>query len=170
MKYGLILTIFYCLMAKEVAYQKKWDVYVFIAEECPVCNYMGNPLSAIAKKYADEVEFHAVFPLKNSNYKTAQVFKEKYGMTSFETILDKDQKVTKQLGATITPEVVITGADGEVRYRGRINSAYYAPGKMKHSSIKDDLDEALTTLISGKKIKSPWPPAIGCYITLYATK
>ena len=91
-------------------------------------------------------------------------------MLTFETLLDKDQALTKQLGATVTPEVVVTNMAGEIMYRGRINSAFYAPGKMKHSSIKDDLDQALSTLISGKKVAEPWPSAIGCYITMYATK
>ncbi|MEO5907069.1 MAG: hypothetical protein ABIQ11_10105 [Saprospiraceae bacterium] len=150
--------------------QKDYHVYVFLAEECPVCNFMGKPLSIIAKKYEDHVAFHAVFPVKNSNYKTSQVFIQQYDMLTFETLLDKDQKLTKQLGARITPEVVVTNDAGEVLYRGRINSAYYAPGKMKHSSTKDDLDIALNTLISGQKVAEPWPSAIGCYITMYATR
>ncbi len=150
--------------------QKAWNVYVFLAEECPVCNYMGKPLSALSKKYADDVSFHAVFPVKNSNYKTSQLFKQQYDLLSFETLLDRDQKISKQLGATVTPEVVVTDDQGEVYYRGRINSAYYAPGKMKHSSIKDDLDEVLTSLIRGNIISEPWPSAIGCYITMYATR
>lgn len=150
--------------------QKAWNVYVFLAEECPICNYMGKPLNTIAKKYADEVSFHAVFPVKNSNYKTSQLFKTQYDLLSFETLLDKDQKIAKQFGAKVTPEVVITDEQGNVYYRGRINSAYYAPGKMKHSSIKDDLDEALATLIRGDTISEPWPTAIGCYITMYATR
>jgi len=148
--------------------QKDYHVYVFIAEECPICNYMGKPLSLVAKKYEDQVDFHAVFPVKNSNYKTSQLFKQQYDLLSFETILDKDQKLSKQLGASITPEVVVTKPEGEVLYRGRINSAFYAPGKMKHNSIKDDLDLVLANLASGKEVPQPWPPAIGCYITMYA--
>ncbi len=170
MKHSLLLGIFFFVLAFNASGQKFWNVYVFIGEECPICNYMGKHLSAIAKKYAEDVTFHAVFPLKNSNYKTSQLFKEQYDMLSFETLLDKDQKLIKQLGATVTPEVVITNAEGDVYYRGRINSAYYAPGKMKHNSIKDDLDRALTALLAGKKVSQPWPSAIGCYITIYATK
>ena len=150
--------------------QKAWHVYVFIAEECPICNYMGKPLSELAKKYEGTVSFHAVFPTKNSNYKTAQLFKEQYGMMSFETLLDKDQAWTRKLGASITPEAVITDNTGEILYRGRINNAYYAPGKMKHSSIRPELEDALEMLTSGKKITQPWPPAIGCYITTYASR
>lgn len=150
--------------------QATLHAYVFIAEECPICNYMGKPLSEIAKKYGDKVSFHAVFPVRNSNYKTSQLFKQQYDLLSFETLLDKDHQLANKLGATVTPEVVVTDDQGEVLYRGRINSAYYAPGKMKHSSIKNDLDEALASIINGKEAAQPWPPAIGCYITKYATK
>jgi hypothetical protein len=150
--------------------QKAWHVYVFIGEECPICNYMGKPLSLIAEKYKDDVAFHAVFPVKNSNYKTARLFQEQYGLLSFETLLDKDQQLAKKLGATVTPQAVVTNEAGEVVYSGRINNAYYAPGKMKHSSIKNELDEALALLTSGNQVPTPWPSAIGCYITMYATK
>ncbi|HUR31567.1 MAG TPA: redoxin domain-containing protein [Saprospiraceae bacterium] len=150
--------------------QKAWHVYVFIGEECPICNYMGKPLSLIAEKFQDDVAFHAVFPVKNSNYKTARVFQEQYGLLSFETLLDKDQQLAKKLGASVTPEVVVTDDQGEIMYRGRINNAYYAPGKMKHSSIKNELDDALSLLTTGNQVPKPWPSAVGCYITMYATK
>jgi hypothetical protein len=150
--------------------QKEWHVFVFIGEECPVCNFMGNPLSGIAARYGDRVSFHAVFPLKNSNYKSSQLFKQQYNMLTFETLLDKGQVLTKKLGATVTPEAVITDEHGEVYYRGRINSAYYAPGKMKHSSIRDDLEEALKTLLAGGTVPQPWPAPVGCFITMYAAK
>ncbi len=162
--------LFMVIMGFSAFAQKDWHVYVFLAEECPVCNYMGKPLNTLAMKYEESVAFHAVFPVKTSNYKTVQLFKQQYDLSSFETILDKDQKLTKELGASVTPEVVITNAQGEVHYRGRINSAYYAPGKMKHNSIRDDLDQALAKLLSGKDVPQPWPAAIGCYITTYASK
>ena len=161
--------LFFLAMSLHSPAQKVWHVYVFVAEECPVCNYMGKPLSTIATKYQDRVEFHAVFPFKNSNYKTSQLFKEQYEMLSFETLLDKDHRITKQLGASVTPEAVITDDTGAVYYRGRINSAYYAPGKMKHSAVKNDLDEALAILLSGRTVPKPWPTPVGCYITMDAS-
>ena len=163
----LLLACLFCSLTF-FAKSQQWHVYVFIAEQCPICNYMGKPLHDLGIKYEKEdVAFHAIFPLKNSNYKTTYTFKEKYGMQMFETTLDKDQAISKKLGASVTPEAVITDDMGIVRYRGRINSAYYAPGKMKHSSIKNDLDQALTSLLSGQEAPAPWPAAIGCFITMY---
>lgn len=150
--------------------QSDWNVYVFIAEECPICNYMGKPLADVSKKYEGKVSFHAVFPLKKTSLKTAQAFKEQYGLLDFETLLDRDHALTRKLGARITPEVVVTDGAGEILYRGRINSAYYAPGKMKHRSIKHDLDEVLGLLTSGKTVAQPWPAAVGCYITMNANQ
>ena len=150
--------------------QKIWHVYVFIGEECPVCNYMGKPLQALADEYHDRVSFHAVFPLRKSTDSSAADFKMQYGLDDFETLLDKDLGITRALGATVTPEAVITDDQGNVYYRGRINSAYYAPGKMKHSNIKNDLDLALEALLSGKSVASPWPAPIGCYITMNAPR
>ena len=166
----LISIILFIFLFVNGIHAQRLHVYVFIAEECPICNYMGKPLHALAKKYDKDVSFHAVFPVKNSNYKTSQLFKQQYDLPGFETLLDKDQKITRSLGATVTPEVVVTNADGDIMYRGRINSAYYAPGKMKHSSIKNDLDEALATLLNGGLIPQPWPKAIGCYITTYGNQ
>src|SRR5215203_5673974 len=125
----LFVAILFCFSAL-AANSQQWHVYVFIAEECPICNYMGKPLQEIAAKFQREVTFHAVFPLKNSNYKSTHLFKEKYGLLAFETLLDKDLILSKKFGATVTPEVVVTDENGSIYYRGRINSAYYAPGKM----------------------------------------
>lgn len=150
--------------------QSSLHVYVFLGENCPICNYMGKPLAAIAEKYADQVSYHAVFPVKNSHYKSAQLFKEQYGLQAYETLLDKDLSITKRLGATVTPEAVVTDEAGHILYRGRINSAYYAPGKMKHSSIKHDLDEALSKLLTSQDVPAPWPSPVGCFITMYASQ
>lgn len=141
-------------------------VYVIIAEECPICNYMGKPLSKIADEYKERVKFIAVFPLKNSNYKTIHLFKLKYGLEAYESLLDSDQQITKKLGASVTPEVIITRGDTEILYRGRINDSYYAPGKVKHRSRSNDLKSALDNIFSGIDVNKPWAPAVGCYITL----
>ncbi len=66
-----------------------------------------------------------------STVKSASSFKRKNKLALFTAKIDKDQSITKKMGATITPEVVITGADDSVLYRGRINDAYLEPGKKK---------------------------------------
>ena len=128
---------------------------------------MGKALSELSENYGEEVSFYAVFPLRNSNYKTVNEFKKKYKMEGYESILDTDQSLTLELGATVTPEVVVTDQNNNILYRGRINDSYYAPGKIRHGSKKNDLKDVLDLALTDKKLPTKWEKAIGCFITFY---
>lgn len=144
---------------------KKFKVYVFFAEECPISIYMTKPLQEVGKMYWKSSDFYAVFPQQKSNFNTALLFKEQYQLDQFDILMDKDQSITRGLEGTVTPEVVITDQEGEVLYRGRISNAYSAPGKMKHGKRTNELKNIMAQLTTGKSIPKPWPDAIGCYIT-----
>ena len=88
-------------------------------------------------------------------------------MENFKIKLDNYQGFARKLGATITPEVVVTNEVGEIFYRGRISDAYNAPGRMKHGVRKNELTTILKKLNEGQEITEPWMPAVGCYITFY---
>ena len=162
-----ILTIIFSLTCLFGFSQKKHNVYVFIAEKCPISIYMAKPLNEAVKQFGDEVDFYAVFPMKNSTEKTAKKFLDKYKMENFKIKLDKYQGFARKLGATITPEMVVTNEAGEILYRGRISDAYNAPGRMKHGIRKNELTGILKKLNEGQDITEPWMPAVGCYITFY---
>jgi len=145
--------------------QKKVSVYAFVAEDCPISIFMAPSLKSIADQYGSNVDFYLVFPFSTSTAKSASSFKRKNKLTGFTTKVDTDQSITKKLGATITPEVVIIGADDSVLYRGRINDAYTEPGKRKHIYTKNDLATALQIIINGNEVPKPWKRAVGCFIT-----
>lgn len=146
--------------------QKDFNVYVFIAEECPISIYMAKPLREAVKQFGDTANFYAVYPSRKSTDTSAKEFLEKYQLTAFENILDPKQELTQKFEATITPEVVITFKDTEeILYRGRISNAYAAPGKMRHGARINDLLNMLTRITKGDTIVQPWAPAVGCFIT-----
>ena len=147
--------------------QNKYSVYVFVAEKCPISIYMAKPLQEAFQKYGSEVDFYTVFPMRNSTNETAQKFLEKYKLTDFKIKLDNYQGFARKLGATITPEVIVIDAQGEVAFRGRISDAYKAPGKMKHGVRKNELLTILEKLTNGKEVAQPWAHAVGCYITFH---
>ncbi len=147
------------------AQTKNIRVYVFAAEECPICIYMAKPLAAISTAYAGDASFYLVFPLKTSNSKTAAGFKTKNKLSNFSVIVDAKQTLTKKMGAQITPEVIITNAADSILYKGRINDAYLQPGKPRHIYNNNDLADALALITGQKKVPLPWRPAVGCYIT-----
>jgi hypothetical protein len=156
-----IITSSICTLAQP----KTIHVYAFVAEECPISIYMAGALSEIAQSYNSKADFNLVFPLKSSNNKTTSLFKTKNKLPLYNIILDKDQGISKKLGATVTPEVIITDADNKVIYRGRINDAYLEPGKRRHIFGSNDLNNALAMITEGKEFPKPWKKAVGCYIT-----
>jgi peroxiredoxin len=145
--------------------EKKICVYAFVAEDCPISIFMASSLKTVAEMYAGKINFYLVFPFSTSTNKSATAFKSKNKLTLFTNKIDKDQRITQQLGATVTPEVVVTGEDETILYRGRINDAYQEPGKRKHIYTNNDLVTALEKISTGKEMPKPWRRAIGCYIT-----
>ncbi|MFT4536417.1 MAG: thiol-disulfide isomerase/thioredoxin [Saprospiraceae bacterium] len=145
--------------------QDKLTVYIFMAEECPVCNYLGKTLKKLSTQYESEVNFVAVFPQRMSNIKSASIFKQKYDLKQFAIEIDHDRSITDKYNATITPEVVIVNSRDEVLYQGRINDSYAAPGRIRHGRVTQDLELALKRTLSHRAVPKPWPLPIGCYIT-----
>lgn len=145
--------------------EKKITVYAFVAEECPISIFMASALKSVAETYASSATFYLVFPTTTSTTQSATAFKTTNQLTRFMIKVDNDQIITKKLNATVTPEVVITGADETVLYRGRINDAYAQPGKRKHVYANNDLAGALENIVNGREMPKPWKQAVGCYIT-----
>lgn len=164
-----IITIFSILFLSQTTFaQKDLNVYVFIAEECPISIYMAKPLREAAKQFDGQANFYAVFPSQKSKQATAEEFLKQYNLPSFQVILDSDQSLTKKLGAEVTPEVAITNKENqEILYCGRISNAYASPGKMRHGRRINDLVNMLTRISKGEQIAKPWLPAVGCFITFH---
>lgn len=145
--------------------QSDLTAYIFMAEECPVCNYLGKTLKKLSSKYHDDVNFVAVFPQRMSNIKTASLFKKKYDLPLFTIEIDHDRVITDKYNASVTPEVVLVNKQGEVVYQGRVNNSYAAPGRMRHGKVTEDLEIAIQKVIANQPVPKPWPDPIGCYIT-----
>lgn len=165
MKINVVILLLLFLVMEEGYSQQSYTAYIFVAEECPVCNYLGKTLKRLSTEYVDDVKFVAVFPQRMSNYKTASLFKKKYELPLFTVEIDHDQVITDKYQATVTPEVVLVNEENHIIYQGRINNSYAAPGRMRHGKITEDLEIAINLVLNDRKIPEPWPAPIGCYIT-----
>ena len=145
--------------------QTNYTAYVFMAEECPVCNYLGKTLNRLSAEYSDEVKFVAVFPQRRSHIKSASQFKKKYDLNLFTIKIDHDRVITDRYNASATPEVVLVNNKDEILYQGRVNDSYAAPGRMRHGKVTEDLEIAIQNAIANRITTKPWPDPIGCYIT-----
>ncbi|MEO8112182.1 MAG: hypothetical protein ABI594_19180 [Ginsengibacter sp.] len=162
----LLLPILVIAVNSCFSQNKKINVYAFVSEDCPISIYMAPSLKSVAEQYATKINFYLVFPLATSTRKTAALFKTQHKLSSFIIKLDSTQAITKKLGAVVTPEVIITGADDAILYKGRINDAYQEPGKRRHIYTGNDLDVALQKVAQGEDVPKPWKKAVGCFITI----
>lgn len=148
--------------------QKDLSAYIFIAEECPISIFMVNDLKKLSEDYGSNCNFILVFPMKKSTTETALAFLKEYELNNFGIELDTLQELAKKLKATVTPEIVIENhATSEVLYRGRLNDAYFAPGRKRHTPLQRDAAFAFENILSNKTVPKPWEKAIGCFITFH---
>ena len=66
--------------------------------------------------------------------------------------------------ASVTPQAVVMGKNGELLYSGRIDDLYTALGKKRGTATQRDLREALDAITAGKRLKKRATTAIGCLI------
>jgi mono/diheme cytochrome c family protein len=83
----------------------------------------------------------------------------------FPVVKDIDGNCTKAVGVQRTPEVVLLDAERKLRYRGRIDDQYRVGGE-RHSASRDDLAQAIESLLAGREISPAETTVDGCLITL----
>ena len=86
------------------------------------------------------------------------------GFETDDTGYNESVPGTSKYGATVTPEVVLVDDKGTVRYQGRIDNSYARVGKRRTRTTSSELKDALKAVTSGKPVKTPAVPAIGCII------
>ena len=78
----------------------------------------------------------------------------------FPYLVDIEQKVAKDLGAVCTPDIFLFDSTCELFYHGRVDDNWKNPSLV----TKEELQEALMMLFSGKNSPSEQNPSMGCSI------
>lgn len=143
----------------------QYTVYVFLGENCPICQYHTLTLNTLSAEYAGKgVTVVGLFPNPDSDSASIDSFRREYQLT-FELRKDIGRQYMNRLGATITPQVfVVDETTGIVHYKGRIDDKYTTLGKRKSTAVVPDLKNALDALLAGKTIPVTETTAVGCYI------
>ena len=163
-----LLTVFLGLsFAAAAAPSDSISVYIFLREDCVICQQYTPQLERLATEYGGKgVHFLGVFPNASSSPDLVAEFAQKYGLT-FPLEIDSEQTITRRMGATITPEVVIYDHRiGQVLYSGRIDDRYLKVGQRRRHVQTSELEDALKAIRSGRPVAVREVPATGCLITL----
>lgn len=164
MKKRLLLFVMLFFTAVYAQAQKP-TVFVFLAETCPVCQYYTPKLRDLQLKFGDEVRWVAVFPNKLSNDTSAINFLLRHDL-AMVIRLDPKQVFSRVYGIEVTPEVVVKDAKGNMRYKGRIDDFYVAPGKKRNKATTNELEIVLDRM--AKKQDAPFfeTRAVGCLLNV----
>lgn len=141
-------------------------VLVFISPDCPIANSYQPLLRRLADEYEKVgVRFFQIHPTADVTIDQARKHAHEFGIKS-PVILDSDQEITLQVGATVTPQAFVfaRGRDQSV-YEGRIDNLYAGYGKKRNVATTRDLGEALDAVVAGRLPSESKTEAIGCYIS-----
>ena len=102
-------------------------VLVFTTTDCPISNRYAPEIQRLAAKFADQARFELVYPVPTDSPELIREHRKRLGY-SLESIRDTGQKLVKQTGVTVTPEVAVMAGERMV-YRGRIDDRYVDIGQ-----------------------------------------
>lgn len=74
--------------------------------------------------------------------------------------------LANSLKATVTPEVFLIDAAGQLQYQGAIDNWFYELGKYRLNTTEQYLIDALTALNNGEQPPVRQTEAIGCFIQM----
>lgn len=150
--------------------EAKGFIIVFTCNTCPYAVLYEDRIEALNRKYAPQG--YPVIAIMPNNVQTkpgdSMESMQKRALSkgfTFPYLMDVDQKIYPQYGATKTPHVYVlesTNSGPVVRYIGGIDDNYKDATLVKTNYV----EEAIEALKSGVAIKQTKTKAIGCSIKL----
>jgi hypothetical protein len=142
-------------------------VLIFVALDCPISNRYAPEVGRLAADYAPKrVRVFLIYADRSATPARAREHLDAFHPGLQATpIVDTDFRVTKAVGATVTPETAVYTTAGRV-YRGRIDDLYVSLGETRHAPTRRDLRLSLDAVLAGRKVPVAETRAVGCYIAL----
>lgn len=138
---------------------------LFVGADCPIANAYAPEVGRLVTEFGPKgVAFAVVYAVPDLTEADAAKHAREHAF-GCPAALDRELRLAKRLGATVTPEAVVLSPAGDVLYRGRIDDRYPRPGgKRRERPTTHDLRDALAAVLADKPVATPWPPAVGCDI------
>ncbi|MGM0497578.1 MAG: thioredoxin family protein, partial [Bacteroidota bacterium] len=148
--------------------EKEGVIVIFTCNHCPYAQAYEQRIIDIDKKFASKgYPVIAISPndpelVPEDSFENMQK-RAKNKNYPFPYLIDQEQEVYKDYGATRTPHVFVLENEGEkftVQYIGTIDDNYKNPDKVKKTYLAD----AVNALLKGKEPNPEKTKAIGCTI------
>lgn len=139
----------------------KPKVIFFLGPDCPISQKYIPTIKGLYSEYKENFNFEFYYPSHFSKREIRE-FTKGYDLP-FTIMLDKQNQLSKKLGATKTPEVYLIRGE-VVLYSGAINNWFVSLGKSRLEPTEHYLSDALSSVSNGKAITINKTEAIGCPI------
>ncbi|MCB1579976.1 MAG: thioredoxin family protein [Rhodospirillales bacterium] len=145
---------------------KKGTVIAFICNHCPYVQAIIERFVQDAQTLQDlGIAVAAIMPNDTGNYpadsqENMVLFAEENGFT-FPYLIDETQEVARSYGAVCTPDIFGFNANGQLQYRGRLDSA--GPNEATSKTVKE-LVNAMTQIAQDGVGPANQTPSMGCSI------
>jgi len=136
-------------------------VLFFVSPYCPTANNFSPWMNELIDEFGGRFAFRFIH--SDPDVTEADILQHAALMGFDAPVLhDAEQTLAERLGATITPEVFVVDAAGEILYQGRINDYYLTATRRQREVSSHDLRDALEELAAGKAVSTPRTEAVGC--------
>lgn len=141
-------------------------VIVFICNHCPYVLAVIDRLAADARALmAEGIGFAAICSNDSAAYPDdsfpkMKIFAQAHALP-FPYLHDETQEVARAYGAVCTPDFFGYGADGRLKYRGRLDEGRTSPPP---PGARRELLEAMRAVAANNQIPADQTPSIGCSI------
>jgi peroxiredoxin len=143
--------------------EAKTVVVAFLGTECPLAKLYGPRLQHLSERFRnDGVIFLGVCSNVQDSLTEVAAWVNKSGI-SFPVLMDPEQQLADVLQATRTPEVIVLNQARAVQYRGRIDDQH-GISIARQKATREDLAEALQSVIKGEEPSVATTPLSGCVI------
>jgi peroxiredoxin len=140
------------------------SVLLFYSSECPISNAYSSTYNALYDAFhAPTVKWTGVCVDPDLSDADVATHARDFGL-KFPVVRDRQGKLARKVGATMTPEAFVFDGDGRLRYHGRIDDQFAARRVRNANPTGAGLKDALSALLKGEEVKVPHVPAVGCPI------
>lgn len=132
-------------------------VFIFFSTECPVTDaYLLRIRELENAYYTRGVRVFLVTTHPGDTEEKLRKYAAEHQLV-LPLVKDPDAGLAERLGATVTPEAVVVGREGQIHYRGRIDDS-----QDPQTVGRRDLAEALDAVVAGKPVALARTKAEGC--------
>lgn len=139
-------------------------VLVFATTDCPISNRYAPEVQRLAARFDGTFRFKLVYPVPADTDAKIRDHVRTFGY-HVDWVRDPDGSLVRRTGVTVTPEVAVIGAGGNVVYRGRIDDRYVDFGKDRPQPTVRDLERTLEAIAAGKPVPVARTRAVGCILS-----